>query len=215
MKYSTESSQFQVSNFRNTKDTQGTQGTIEAVVNRIRTDTDLKAKTEKARQLAQKHKEAYRGFKSAALPAITPAGVFSYRNAESLTKHSSLVVLDFDELPPEALEAKRRILEPLPFVAVVFVSPSGTGIKAFCHVAKTPTDAREHTEAWEQLRAFVEPIGLKADPSGSDVSRLCFLAYDPNVFYNPNSTPFALRSETSAHGAGGSPPPKPRKNWHK
>ena len=60
---------------------------------------------------------------------VTFSGVFSKRGAKNLTDYSGLMVLDLDDLP-DVVEVKKTILEQTDIeVAMIFVSPSGNGLK--------------------------------------------------------------------------------------
>ena len=181
--------------YRHTRDKIGNIKPLDEVVNVIQSGSNgLKEKTEKARILAiGADKDAYKKFKESALPAFTPAGTFNRRKTEHLDTHSGLVVIDIDGLSPESVYTKKANFEKLPFVILVFVSPSGTGIKVIVKVDPIPTDAASHREAWQQIVNYFQPMGLEIDPSGKDLPRLCLLAHDPTAYYNPNATAFTLK----------------------
>jgi flagellar basal body rod protein FlgG len=138
----------QVSSYRNTRDTNGTIQTITAIVEQMRTSSHgLIAKTKKARKLAASgQKDNYRKYKASYLPAITPAGTFRKRNAEELKDYSGFAVIDINGLHPEQLHAIRAMITALPFVVLVFVSPSGAGLKVFVRVSPVSVNAKSHTE---------------------------------------------------------------------
>ena len=96
-------------------------------------------------------------------------------------------------LSPESIYTKKTNFEKLPFVVLVFVSPSGTGIKVIVKVDPLPIDATSHREAWQQIVNYFKPMGLEIDPSGKDLPRLCLLAHDPTAYYNPKATAFTLK----------------------
>ena len=68
-----------------------------------------------------------------------------------------------------------------PHIIAGFISPSGTGCK--CLIA-IPKDTENHREAFLSASAYIKTVyGIDADESGKDVSRLCFLSYDPQLHY--------------------------------
>src|SRR5690606_39195613 len=72
----------------------------------------------------------------------------------------------------------------------VFISPSGTGLKI---LVKVDTDKDMHDVAFEQVKNHYESLlGVDIDQSGKDVSRLCFISYDPELYYNPESNEFKI-----------------------
>jgi hypothetical protein len=112
------------------------------------------------------------------LPAFTPSGTFeSGRKAELLTQYSGFVILDLDKLSPEDLERAKSLVALAPYTFAAFISPSGNGLKIIVPVNST---AEHHKLAFQQVSDYYEQaLQLVVDPSGKDVSRLCFMSYDP------------------------------------
>lgn len=117
-----------------------------------------------------------------ALPAILWSGQFKSRKAADLIQHSGLIVADFDDLG-DNLQSVRSKLMGSPHLLLHFISPSGNGLKAVFRV--TP-NAAQHGESFNAIARHVyELTGVKIDPSGKDVSRLCFVSHDPELYLNP------------------------------
>lgn len=117
------------------------------------------------------------------LPAMLPCGVFSIRKIVGLLAYSGIVPLDFDgfETVARAEQFKLRIAAD-PHLYLVFISPSGRGVKAFLRVPD-----RKHSQNYEMAVCYcLEQWDRVPDPSGKDVSRLCFFSYDPGFVWNPN-----------------------------
>ena len=75
-----------------------------------------------------------RFLKQQTLPYVTPCGVFTRRRSDCLTEPSGLVVVDIDHLESaEETENLRQQLFDDPYLcpALVFISPTGRGVKAF------------------------------------------------------------------------------------
>ena len=177
----------QVSIYRNTKDTKGVVVSLDAVIKRIRDGAKgLDEKTRYANALAQTDREKYRDYKASELPGVTFGGVFMQRKAEKLSIHSGRCVIDIDNCDVGFVMAG---LSQLPQTEIAFVSPSAEGVKAVCRVDPVPKDAAEHKIAWAACRDVLEDLlgAVEVDASGSDVSRLCFLAHDPQLIYNPDA----------------------------
>jgi hypothetical protein len=116
------------------------------------------------------------------LPAVLPCGVFSIRRIAGLERYAGIVPLDFDafESTARAEDFKSRVRDD-PHILVAFLSPSGRGLKAFLRVPD-----RKHSMNYEMAACYcLDQWGLALDPSGKDVSRLCFLSYDPGAYWNP------------------------------
>ena len=77
-----------------------------------------------------------------------------------LTRHSGLIVIDFDDV--EDVEQCKRALAALPCVALVFISPSGKGVKPFVAVDPIPANDAEHKVAFQAVERFLQDQGLPA-----------------------------------------------------
>ena len=118
---------------------------------------------------------------------VSFSGVFKTRCEAGLEHYSGLICLDFDHIEsPELM--KKKIAEDKMFpVLLTFVSPSGDGLKVVVRVDTSPS---EHKVAYQKLSAyFKEKYGISADPSGKDVSRACFLPYDPHAILRIEDRP--------------------------
>ena len=180
-------------------DKKGVISTRNAVIKRIKTgDRKLAERCDLLRKLYITDKDAYDREKQK-LPAVTFSGIFSKRKADALIRHSGLVTIDIDGLPLEDIPYLLSELAQVPQVALAFVSPSGAGIKAVVSVNPIPTDATEHKGAYEACKEHFETLatefGFEVDTSGSDVSRMCFLAHDPLAIVNHNPTPITWDRE--------------------
>lgn len=148
--------------------------------------------------LAKGQDKSYKVTKSKILPAATFSGVFSVRDTEvklsdKFTEHSGLLTFDIDDIENGngSVNGIRTVLSLHPNVIMVFTSPSNTGVKVLMPVDPIPKtqDADEHKHVWRVCKAELDEIlkhyGLKCD-AGDDPTRLCFLAHDPDVYYQPN-----------------------------
>uniref|UniRef100_UPI00404791B4 DUF3987 domain-containing protein n=1 Tax=Algoriphagus sp. TaxID=1872435 RepID=UPI00404791B4 len=121
-------------------------------------------------------------FKKKNFDYCTYSGTFSSRKDECLLKHSSLLTLDFDHVE-DVVELKKRLIEDEYLeTELIYVSPSGDGIKC---IVKIDLSIGTHLEHFEAVSNYISATySIKID-EGKDVSRACFLCYDPNVFINP------------------------------
>lgn len=142
----------------------------------------------------QKAKRAIEPMKKA-LPAIMPCGVFLSREqpvADKLKKHSGMFTADFDDLG-DKLPLVRKKLEKSPHVFAFFLSPSGNGLKAFFRV---PADASKHPGSFRAVEKHVRDLcGVQIDESCKDISRLCFMSYDPGLYVNATAREIASLPE--------------------
>lgn len=128
-----------------------------------------------------------RDFKIKEFEAIAVAGTFSYRNANSLLSRSCYIVLDIDDLTSteEAREVQQTLVADREVeTALCFVSPKGLGVKWIVELPKWCQELPFCEQYASLSRHIGFEYGIQADPSCSDVCRLCFLPFDPECFIN-------------------------------
>jgi hypothetical protein len=127
--------------------------------------------------------EAARQFKAANFDYCTFSGVFTTRNDKALVKHSDLLCLDFDHLQ-NVEQLRFQLLQDEYFdTQLLFVSPSGNGLKWIISIDATTTPHGDYFTAVANY--ILQTYDIAVDKSGRDVSRACFLPYDPQAFINP------------------------------
>lgn len=114
------------------------------------------------------------------LKAVTPSGTFTQRKNGGLAKPSGILCLDFDDLNEALPEAKSRISSDS-HTAACFVSPSGNGLKVFVRIKG------DHRASFEAAKIHYLGLGYKVDDSCKDVSRLCYVSYDPDIYVSSES----------------------------
>ena len=156
----------------------------------LRNDEALKKQTERVRYFTDAAE--FRQAKARLLPYITPFGVFSKRDSQSIKTYSGLVPIDLDKAEDglDLEEAKQWIFENnAPYVKLAFISPSGRGIKLLVDVGNRiiEWDERLHEEFFAAVSEsvaldFGEEM-LKVDHVGKDLARACFLCHDPTALW--------------------------------
>lgn len=112
------------------------------------------------------------------------------RAIDNCLVHSGLICLDIDKLEDEKYQYLIQHIPNDPYTHICFTSPSGNGIKV---VIKIEADAQKHLTYFQSLARYYDmQYSVDIDQSGKDVSRLCFICHDPDVFYNPDSALFDL-----------------------
>lgn len=124
------------------------------------------------------------------LPCILFAGEFSERNGNSLINHSGLMVVDFDKYPDnETMLDHLELLKQNPHFQILFISPSGNGIKG---VVRIPVATKESHSKY--FKAFQKDFKYDYfDISNSNVDRVCFESYDPNIYVNDKALVFETK----------------------
>ena len=121
------------------------------------------------------------------LPCILFSGEFAQRNGNGLIKHSGLMCVDFDKYEnDEVMLQHRAMLEQNPHFILLFTSPSGNGIKG---VVRIPEATKETHPKY--FKAFQEKFDFDYwDKSCSNVDRLCYESYDPEIYVNNDAIIF-------------------------
>lgn len=129
------------------------------------------------------NKEQARAFKAKNFDYVTFSGSFTKRNEQSLIRHSGLLTIDLDRVADLPVLRKVLLTDPYFETELLFVSPSGDGLKWIVAI-----DPQLHPHGhWFRAIAnyFHITYQVNVDASGKDLSRACFLPYDPEVFIHP------------------------------
>jgi len=128
----------------------------------------------------------------ATLSAVTFAGTFKKRNKLDIKKASGLVILDLDKLKSDddvlILKEKLKLNK---YVYSAWISPSGNGIKVLVKILTVDSN-EEYNSFYKSIVKEFNWINKEfgdgtLDCSGSDISRLCFESYDPDLYLNLDS----------------------------
>jgi VirE N-terminal domain len=164
--------------------------TLTHALEMIRTGTYRRQVTHVRQILARDGKRTYDRAK-AHLPALTFCGTFApKRGLAHLKQHSGIIHGDLDHLP-DVKAAKCTVCSD-PRTVYCFDSPSGTGLKIGVNGPEVADDP-EYKHVWQAVSMEYERLcGGEWDQSGKDISRLCYVSWDPEAYWNPNATVFEL-----------------------
>lgn len=128
------------------------------------------------------------------LLAFTPSATYSGgRKKEFIQEYNQIIHLDFDKIDEEDLLQITTQTASIPYTLACFKSPSGNGLKVFIQVDSL---VQHHDLAYKQIQEYYEKqLGINADPKCKDVTRLCFVSFDENAYYNPLATIFAVNTK--------------------
>ena len=175
--------------FKNFNEATQNQSIIE-VLNDIKTGRYKNQIVYLRKSLAESKMEAYERAKKS-LPAFTPSACFSGgRKPEFITRYTSIIVLDIDKLTSEQLREAKISAIRTSYTFAAFISPSGNGLKILVKVNSTQ---EKHKEAFLALQNCYEDIlKLPVDKSGKDITRLCFVSYDTDLYLNENASVYPV-----------------------
>lgn len=129
-----------------------------------------------------KDREYAKEFKIKNFDYVTFGGTFTTRHDKNLISYSNLICFDFDKL--ENIEEAKKYLcnDPYFDTLLLFVSPSGNGLKWVIH---NPLSQSGHRDFFDAVANYLAATySLLVDKSCNDISRACFLPHDPNCVYN-------------------------------
>ena len=129
-----------------------------------------------------------RSYKGRNFAYVTAAGVFTYCNDQSMVSHSSLLGIDLDHLK-NVDRIKQLLIADVHFVTLLaFRSPSGDGLKWFVRIDLTQADHQTWFQAVRNylLDTYKDLTPENVDAHVGNLSRACFLCYDPDVYVNPD-----------------------------
>jgi hypothetical protein len=125
-----------------------------------------------------------RQFKAANFDYCTFSGTFTTRNDKALIKHSGLLCIDFDHLNNVEVLSNSLLKDDYFDTQLLFRSPSGNGLK---WIIPIDTNQATHSEYFTAVANYIrQTYGIEVDKSGRDLSRACFLPYDPQAYINPS-----------------------------
>lgn len=130
------------------------------------------------------------------LPAWSFAGKYNGRIAnDSFLESNGLFHIDIDGL--EDVEySKQWIVDAIPELFALWVSPSGHGLKGLIRVEdefiKNDTD---YKAAFEQIFEYIFTNGFTIDKQCKDIRRLCFVCSDASIFINTAAPQFVFSRE--------------------
>jgi hypothetical protein len=179
---------------------------LSKVVEVIRAPDVLQNETELARSAYQAalkihgnhtgaHSDAAYKAEKQKVPGFTSSGDFRHRGNDHLIHYSGLLSYDLDGLGHDDVVRIKAAARSDSFCVMAYTSPSGHGVKLFLRWAGPCPEG--HKRAWDTGRQHVESVyGVTVtDKAGQDLSRLCLLAYDPEVHFNPDAVPLTVPAE--------------------
>jgi len=96
----------------------------------------------------------------------------------------------------EEIEALKNKLKNDEYITLLFVSPSGKGLKALIKIPQEIENYRSYVEAfYEYIHQKYPGIEKNTDTTTKDLSRACFVSYDPEAYFNPDPELFYQKIE--------------------
>lgn len=146
------------------------------------TGPEAKQATERLRSITDR--KAARKFKEGNFDNVTFSGSFEERTNDKLIEASNLFCVDLDHLPDVEGTFQLLLKDPCFKTVLLFRSPSGDGIK---WVIPIQYEGHTHEELFRAITTYLRvTYGLLNDENCKNISRACFLPYDPNAYVSPD-----------------------------
>lgn len=136
------------------------------------------------------------------LPAVTFCGTFKEkRNLESCVLYNNVMVIDIDHIDDNRMDLYAQYLAADPYIAAYWRSPSGDGYKGLVHlqydeeVEKLEIKDRHKVAFRLLLKYLLAQYGIELDDSGSDIPRLCYMCWDPDLQVKDEAETFYVKAE--------------------
>lgn len=122
------------------------------------------------------------------LPYITPHGVFSTRNNESITHYNkNFLALDFDKLPTEEVRKVKELLRRAGCCYYIGTSSRGHGVKALINMPNEFTPGNHYLSAKHNVEKILRFCNVQEYDTDLAQFVLCqpfFLSHDSEAIYN-------------------------------
>jgi hypothetical protein len=154
-------------------------------------DKSLKYTVDKLRKVKSIDKTSF-GFLKRKLPYFIGAQFKdNFRCSENFCKVDFLII-DIDAFgEEEKIKVLKQTICKDVRVKLAFISPSGNGLKIVFKLSNSISSLKEYSNFYQVFsRGFAKQYAIEnyVDFSTSDATRICFLSYDENVYYNNNAT---------------------------
>ena len=180
---------------------------LDEIVCAIRESKRISSFCEERRKLLAKGKKNQAdNIKKTKIPAFCPgAFLFGGKGRNNVIGLTNLCFLETDHISEDSILKAKGILCKDSHIVLCYKSMSDNGlhflVKYIFKNMDTPSykimglDRMNHTygAVFTTLEAYYQKVlGVSIDPSGANMERLCLLAADKDVYYNPDATPVII-----------------------
>lgn len=192
---------FPVSLFKGYTDTCPTETSVALVAETIRTSAVLAGHTERHRQYVEQGKASAASREKRACPCFAVSVRFAGgKGRDNIREWTSLCMADFDHIPAERLKECAALACADPHTLLAYTTVSGQGLRIVSLYAEGPvgeslSPERLHALAFTQMNGHYSTLlGHPYDEKCKNPTRLSGLAYDPDVYFNPQAEPFVVNN---------------------
>jgi hypothetical protein len=125
-------------------------------------------------------------FKTTKFDHVTFAGTFTSRKSDALKDISGYACFDFDHVSEGDVLKQQLISDPSLDVQMLFVSPSGDGLKMILYNEDSADYPDFYSSVINYLHEHYPLFASTLDAKTKDIARTCFVCHDPNVYIKPD-----------------------------
>lgn len=195
-----------ISLFKGYADMQPTVATIRQVVELIKNDALIGEHTEKHRYYAGQGLAGQAAREKAACPCFAIAVRFEGgKRRENIAGWTGLSMADLDHVPAERIEPMLQSIRNDAHTLLAYRTISGTGIRVI-FLTEGISDGSEgnlkrYARIFEETNRYYSGLlDCECDLKCKNVTRLCGLAHDPEVFFNAKALPFRIQPRSAETG---------------
>ena len=210
----------QLSLFRGVHDTQPRAVTLEELVTMMRTDQSVRDLTDKHRYARATGDELSASRYKKMMASFGVAARFEGgRQQKHIVEFTGLTLVDIDHIAEEEMSRVLTLVREDPHTLLAYTTLSGHGVRVLARYEApllsplkggSPTIAKPETPhpsggGWEgapyksaflQVNEYYQNLtGLATDHQCKNIGRISTIAYDEELYYNPDATPFTIEPE--------------------
>ena len=209
----------QLSLFRGVHDTQPRPVTLEELVTMMRTDQSVRDLTEKHRHArATGDEQGASRYKKMMTSFGVAARFEGGRQQKHIVELTGLSLVDIDHIAEEEMPRVLTLVRNDPHTLLAYTTLSGQGVRVLARYAlNTPNDNdnvndnclpdgkststltstfSSYKQAFLTVNTYYQNLtGLPTDGQCKNVGRISTIAYDEELYYNPEATPFIIEPE--------------------
>ncbi|WP_274972485.1 BT4734/BF3469 family protein [Bacteroides fluxus] len=196
-----------ISLFKGYSDTLPAEVTLQQVVNLIKNDTSVREHTEKHRYYAAQGQTNAAAREKSSCPCFAVAVRFKNgKQKDHITGWTGLSLVDIDHVAAGRLSQLLEVIRADKHTLIAYRTIGGFGIRIIF-----PTDyvsdnfgrnLKAYANVFEQTNLYyAQLLNAECDLKCKNATRLSGLAYDPDVFFNPEATPFHIEAKVTKKSA--------------
>lgn len=193
--------------FKGYSDTLPAESNLQEIANLIKEDALIRDHTEKHRYYLANGQKNTAAHEKASCPCFAVAVRFEGgKQKANIAGWTELALVDIDHVPDDKLPKLLKLIHADVHTLLAYTTISGNGIRIISPINGL-TDHHEknlklYPIAFEQTNNYyARLLDCECDLKCKNITRLSGLAHDPDVFFNPDATPFTIEKKSEKRNA--------------